>query len=283
MLHMKQWMSILPTLCLSLSCVFAQQSQEISLAILDFEGSKGIEKEQLQAITDRFQAAVIDAGGFRVLDRNQMESVLKEQGFQQSGVCNSSECQVQMGQLLGVDKLISGKVVRIEDVWAISLRYLNIGNGQVEKVFSYEVDGGLVEVLREGCSKGATLMHEYAISPPAAAPVIVETGVPSDEFQAKQVPADAIPKVEAKGLSAKKKFAIALWGISAAGAGAGAFFDIKGASYRKEWEKANEAQDFKALDRAYGNAQDMKLYRNASAGVSIVSLVAGTVLWFLPD
>lgn len=283
MLHMKQWMSILPTLCLSLSCVFAQQSQEISLAILDFEGSKGIEKEQLQAITDRFQAAVIDAGGFRVLDRNQMESVLKEQGFQQSGVCNSSECQVQMGQLLGVDKLISGKVVRIEDVWAISLRYLNIGNGQVEKVFSYEVDGGLVEVLREGCSKGAALMHDYAIVPPPAAPAIVETGVPSDEFQAKQVPADAIPKSESKGLSAKKKFAIALWGVSVAGVGAGAFFDIKGADYRKEWEKANEAQDFKALDRAYGNAQDMKLYRNASAGVSIVSLVAGTVLWFLPD
>lgn len=267
-------------LILSFIGLHAQESREISLAILDFEGSKGVEKEQLQAITDRFQAAVIDAGGFRVLDRNQMEAVLQEQGFQQTVACNSSECQVQMGQLLGVDKLLSSKVVKIEDVWAISLRYLNVATGQVEKVFSYEVEGSLVDVLRDGARRGAVMLHDYAFAAPVKP---VDTGVPRDQFQSQQVPVDALPKSAEKGLSAKRKFALALWGVSAAGIGAGTYFNMKGEDYRKDWEKANEDENARALDRAYDNTQDMKLYRNTSYAVSVVGLVAGCVLWFLPE
>ena len=49
-----------------------------------------------------------------------MEQILVEQGFQQSG-CTTNECMVEVGKLIGVEKIVSGSIsVRL----AISFPYL---------------------------------------------------------------------------------------------------------------------------------------------------------------
>ena len=59
-----------------------------------------------------------------------MNTVLKEQGFQQSG-CTTDECAVQIGQLLGVQQLISGSIGKIGDIYSISIKIIDIETSEI--------------------------------------------------------------------------------------------------------------------------------------------------------
>ena len=54
-----------------------------------------------------------------------MGEVLKEQGFQQS-CCTSNECVVEVGQLLGVQQMISGSIGKVGDIFTVSVRIIDI-------------------------------------------------------------------------------------------------------------------------------------------------------------
>ena len=52
-------------------------------------------------LTDRLQSEMVNTNAIIMVERNQMEEILNEQGFQQSG-CTSAECAAEVGALLGV-------------------------------------------------------------------------------------------------------------------------------------------------------------------------------------
>jgi len=83
------------------------QSQDlINVAVLDLEG-RGISALEAATLTDRLRSEMVSVGAFQVVERGQMEMILQEQGFQQTG-CSSAECAVEVGKLLGVSKMITG-------------------------------------------------------------------------------------------------------------------------------------------------------------------------------
>ena len=45
------------------------------------------------------------SGCFRVIERTEMDNILREQGFQKSGACDDENCLVEVGQLLGVNRM----------------------------------------------------------------------------------------------------------------------------------------------------------------------------------
>ena len=55
-----------------------------------------------------------------------VEEVIIEQGFQQSG-CTTTECAVEIGQLLGTDKLLLGSVGRIGRIYTINAKMPSLG------------------------------------------------------------------------------------------------------------------------------------------------------------
>ena len=67
---------------------------------MDFE-TEGLEDISSNALSVIVRREVRNNKNYRLVDRNMMETVLKEQGFQQSGICGN-ECAVEVGQLLGV-------------------------------------------------------------------------------------------------------------------------------------------------------------------------------------
>ena len=48
--------------------------------------------------------------------------LLKEQGFQQCGSCSGSDCLVEVGQLLGVQKLFLGEILQVGGLLTLTLR-----------------------------------------------------------------------------------------------------------------------------------------------------------------
>ncbi len=81
-----------------------------------------------------------------------MDEVLKEQGLQQSG-CISNECVVEIGQLVGVERIIGGSINKVGDTFSASARIINIATGSIEKIVSFDYSGPIDELLKSGMKK----------------------------------------------------------------------------------------------------------------------------------
>ena len=112
-------------------------SQDITIAVLEFEteGLEGISSNALSAIV---RSEVRNNKNYRLIDRSMMETVLQEQGFQQSGVCGN-ECAVEVGQLLGVQKMVTGNVNSLGSLYLIEIFILNVESGELEKSEAHQM------------------------------------------------------------------------------------------------------------------------------------------------
>ena len=81
-------------------------AQGQNVAVINFE-ALGMAPAEAAALTERFRSELFQTKAFTVLERDRMDAVLQEQGFQQTG-CTSNECMVAIGQLLNVRQIFAG-------------------------------------------------------------------------------------------------------------------------------------------------------------------------------
>ena len=78
-----------------------------------------------------------------------MEQILVEQGFQQSG-CTTNECMVEVGKLIGVEKIVSGSISQVGNIFSISSRIVNVETGEIENTGVFDHTGNIGQLLTEG-------------------------------------------------------------------------------------------------------------------------------------
>ena len=83
-----------------------------------------------------------------------MEQIIKEQGFQQSG-CSTDECMVEVGKLIGVEKIIGGSISQVGNIYSVSARIVNVETGEIENTGVYDHTGNIGELLTEGMMRVA--------------------------------------------------------------------------------------------------------------------------------
>ena len=71
-----------------------------------------------------------------------MEAILKEQDFTMSDNCNSAECAVKVGKLLGVERMVAGEVGKMGQVYTIDVRIIDVSTGEILKTQSQNHKGG---------------------------------------------------------------------------------------------------------------------------------------------
>ncbi|MDP8288062.1 MAG: CsgG/HfaB family protein, partial [Candidatus Electryonea clarkiae] len=91
---------------------------------------------------------------FRVIERNNMEDILTEQGFQFSG-CTSDECAVEVGQLLGVQQMIAGSISKLGELHTVSLRLIDVETGEVLDMQSARCRCSIEEVAETSLADAA--------------------------------------------------------------------------------------------------------------------------------
>jgi len=123
-------------------------------AVLPFTGS--LPPAELAALSNRFESEMIAQDSFLILERRRMDLILKEQGFQQSGACAGADCEVEVGQLLGVQKVFIGEVSRVGGTTTLDVRRVDVATGRDEFGHSLDIRGSAEDVLRLGC-------HEMAL------------------------------------------------------------------------------------------------------------------------
>jgi len=115
----------------------------------------GISKNEANALTDRLRTELFDTGHFKVVEREMMEDILVEQGFQQTG-CTTDECLVEIGQLIGVEQMIGGSISKVGPVHSVSVRIISVETGEILATGTYDYEGNIGNLLRYGMRSVAT-------------------------------------------------------------------------------------------------------------------------------
>jgi TolB-like protein len=133
------------TLLLFIGLAFAQ---DVTIAVLDFDGD-GVSQSETRTLTNRLRDEIFNTGIYIVLERGKMDEVLKEQGFQQTG-CVTSECAVEVGNMLGVQQMIGGSIGKVGNIYTVSARVIDVQTGKVLKSANYDHIGDIGQLLIKG-------------------------------------------------------------------------------------------------------------------------------------
>ncbi|NQT96425.1 MAG: hypothetical protein HQ562_01655 [Candidatus Marinimicrobia bacterium] len=127
-----------------------EESLATPIAVLTLEG-KGVTQQEAEILTERLRSALVQDGRYQVVERTQMETILAEQGFQQSG-CMSNECLIQAGLILGVQQMVGGTVGKIGSSYAVDLRLFDVETSEIIKAVTRNYQGaidGLLAIMSE--------------------------------------------------------------------------------------------------------------------------------------
>jgi TolB-like protein len=149
----KYFFICLTALSLSLS---AHAADSTAIAILDLK-STTIDSNLLVPLTSRLSSEIVKTGAYTVVERGEMEAILREQGFQQTG-CTDASCAVQAGQLLNVQFIVTGTVDKLGAIYSINVRMVNVASGQVVKNISDDcvdcsIDDFVMKTVRRAALK----------------------------------------------------------------------------------------------------------------------------------
>ena len=95
------------SLIFSVQLLLAQAGKP-TVAILDFEG-QGVSQAEVKTLSERMRTEIGKTNAVRLIERKAVDKIMQEQGLQQSG-CTTDECAAEVGQLLGVQFMISGSI-----------------------------------------------------------------------------------------------------------------------------------------------------------------------------
>jgi len=115
---MKKFASVV-LFILVLSGIVVKADERPRVAIIEFpvddtglwSGFKPHKREISASLVDLFTTAMVDKGSFRVFERERLAAIMKEQNLGLSGNI-TPDTAVQVGRLLGVQYLLTGRVTR---------------------------------------------------------------------------------------------------------------------------------------------------------------------------
>jgi TolB-like protein len=111
--------------------------------------AQGMDNSSASILTDALSDELLKSRKVRVMERSQMETILREQGFQQTGSCDQNECAIQMGKLLGIDRIVVGSAGKIGNSFTLSLRAVDVTTGEILASERTVTQGSIDNLLTE--------------------------------------------------------------------------------------------------------------------------------------
>ena len=130
-------------------------SDEMRLLVMDLKPLGGIPKDIATTISDWIRVGMVKSKKFTVVDRQSLESVLKEQAFQQSGACTDTACSVKIGQLLAANKMLVGSISKVENKYSVNVQILDVEKSSVDHADNQTADSlvGMEKGVTELCER----------------------------------------------------------------------------------------------------------------------------------
>ncbi|GAF84358.1 unnamed protein product, partial [marine sediment metagenome] len=178
----------------------AQEPQEpMLIGVLDLEANN-VPEGEARAITDRLRYYLGLQDIFSPIERNQMNNILEEVGFQISGACNTDECAIQVGKILGARKMVAGSVSIVGNIYSLQIRLIDIESANIDREVFRDVNS-IGEVLQVATQDVAQMMAEEVtgeadpVAPVAKGQVNVLSGPSGANIAIDGQPHETTPRV----------------------------------------------------------------------------------------
>lgn len=125
-----------PLLAIIFCCLLASPSQaefkKTKIAVLDFTlQGQGYETKDMGAIVaEWFITALVKEGRFDVVERALLQKIIAEQKLGITGVVDEASA-AQLGRVLGVKTIISGSVLKLQNVLEVNARIIDVETGSI--------------------------------------------------------------------------------------------------------------------------------------------------------
>jgi len=131
---MKRYIAFLIVLTFFISIPLAANAdfKRTKIAVLDFElKGSGFETEDMGAIVaEWFITAFVKEGRFDVVERGLLKKILYEQKLGMSGILDETTA-TKIGKLLGVKIIISGSVLKLQNILEINARIIDVETASI--------------------------------------------------------------------------------------------------------------------------------------------------------
>lgn len=150
------------------------------IAIFDFDVVGKVDHDIARPLTDSIRYVIVRSGKFKVMDRANMDRILREQAFQMTGSV-LKERAVEAGQFLGVGKIVIGSIGVVGRTYFISLSLVNIESGETERVEEDTCKCELDELIESTKRVANRLIADASAPTPVVMPAPVPTPPPPPE------------------------------------------------------------------------------------------------------
>lgn len=128
--------------CLSLfiTCLTAFAAAQPKVAVLDAVLQKGIDRSAAAAVSEKLTERLVISGRYTVLDRANVDQILREREFQLSGLVSDTEIS-EAGKYLGADFVVVIRVQKVDRTYLVSARMISVATGIIFNQASSEGEG----------------------------------------------------------------------------------------------------------------------------------------------
>jgi TolB-like protein len=137
---------------LFISSVYSQ-NEKPRVAVLELK-SDGLSETEAQTMTARLRSELVKTNTFTIIERDVMDDILNEQGFQMTG-CTSSECAVEAGRLLSANQMCAGTIGKVGSLFSITVRLIDVESGEIIKSVTEDCQCPIERVLTTSIRKVA--------------------------------------------------------------------------------------------------------------------------------
>lgn len=121
--------------------LFADESK-LNVAVNDLIANS-ISSDDAVTISNSLRSYLIESQKFNVMERKQMNEILKEQEFQNLGLCDDENCIVEIGKILTVQYMVGGNIGKIGRLYSIDLKLIDVKSGHILAVAKESQEGSL--------------------------------------------------------------------------------------------------------------------------------------------
>jgi TolB-like protein len=107
-------------------------TKNISIAVIQFKtlNKKAQEISLGELVSETFTSALVNSQGFKIIEREQLDKVVKEMEMNQTGFIETTDA-VEIGKILHADAIITGSVTLLHDQIQLNARIIEIESAYV--------------------------------------------------------------------------------------------------------------------------------------------------------
>lgn len=133
-----------------------------NIAIAGLE-SLAVSDAEALTLSESLRASIVNSDYFTVVSRADMKRILEEHEFQRTDLADTKTL-VEMGKIIGVEKIIGGSIGRVGDTFSLSVRMVDVETAKVDVSVVQDVQGREDALLKAIRSLGNQLCLRYAES-----------------------------------------------------------------------------------------------------------------------